>query len=31
MTHKTHLTPQDSLSTHRNITRTVRTYHYDHW
>jgi len=23
--------PQDALSTHRNITRTIRTYHYDHW
>ena len=27
----TPLTPQDALSTHRNITRTIRTYRYDHW
>jgi len=27
----TPLTLQDALSTHRNITRTIRTYHYDHW
>jgi len=27
----TPLTSQDALSTHRNITRTIRTYRYDHW
>jgi len=27
----TPLTPQDALSTYRNITRTIRTYRYDHW
>jgi len=26
----TPLTPQDALSTHRNITRTIMTYRYDH-
>jgi len=26
----TPLTPQDALSTHRNIIRTIRTYRYDH-
>jgi len=26
----TPLTPHDALSTHRNITRTIRTYRYDH-
>jgi len=29
--HQTPLTPQDALSTHKNITRMIRTYHYDHW
>jgi len=23
--------PQDALSTHISITRTIRTYHKDHW
>jgi len=27
----TSLTPHDALFTHRNITRTIRTYRYDHW
>ena len=26
----TPLTPQDALPTHRNITRTIKTYRYDH-
>jgi len=25
------LTPQNVLSTPRNMTRTIVTYHYDHW
>jgi len=28
---KPSLSPQDALFTHRNITRTIRTYHHDHW
>jgi len=28
---QTSLTPQDALSTHWSITRTIKTYHYDHW
>jgi len=28
---KTELNTQDALSTYKNIPRTIRTYHYDHW
>jgi len=28
---QTFLIPHDTLSTHRNITRTIKTYYYDHW
>jgi len=28
---QTPLTPQDVLSTHRNNTRTIKTYRCDHW